>query len=58
MVDIFLLEIYGGVLGHCIIHYCLHNMHLVLHVVSLAASFCRLLMRHFVKISWSCTDAK
>ena len=37
---------------------CLHNLHLVLHVVSLPASFCRLLMRYFVGISWSCIDAK
>ena len=30
---------------------CLQNLHLVLHFVSLPASFCRLLMRYFVGIS-------
>ena len=31
---------------------------LVLHVVSLPASFFCLLMKYFVGISWSCIDAK
>ena len=37
---------------------CLYNLNLALHVVSLPAYFCRLLIRYFVGISWSCIDAK
>ena len=35
----------------------LQNLHLVLHVVSLPAYFCRLLMSYFVGISWPYIDA-
>ena len=39
---------------------CLHNQHLVLHVVSLPASFCHLLIVfwYFVGNSQPCIDAK